>query len=426
MATQMPSQFTPEQMNLMSKSSKPMNPDLQSKQSLLDQYKALVQQKQDSNNHLGILTGANKVAQAIASGYGAKIDDGSEMVNQLRKNNDLPLEGFLGQSKAIQLQNEMETNDPNSAISGFARENALNAIKRLNPNLTPEQIKDYETRFSAMTAQQLEKAGFKGSAGTLTPYQQQMMEIYKQRIGNTKDSLDFKKGAQTEKISKEDSDLAQKMQKSLDTLSATSRSQLGKAANVTGAARQLDLLLASKPVEKFDNRDMQEMAIITNNLLTNGQTSAAGAIQKLVPKTFSGDTAKWLEFITNEPQSVEAQDFVKNFKNIADRERIAGDKALKTMLGSNVSAFYKLRERQPDVYQSILDNKMNLNTKLNDIYRNPDLLKEDNTAAPTPSTATTTSPPPPTTSQQPIIRKAKDGKMYKFDPVTKENLGEVK
>lgn len=427
-----PSQYTADDINSLMQSKKTnATPELESKQSLLDQYKALVQQRQDSNRGLGVLQGANQVAQAIASGYGAKIGDGSEAINQLRKDNELPIQGLLGQGKASDLQSEINANDPNSSISQFSRKQALNILKRQDPNMTPEQYKDFEDKFSNMTAKEIEALSkgnnsiLRGGSAQLTPYQQQMMEIYKQRIGNTKDSLDFKKGAQTEKISKEDSDLAQKMQKSLDTMGATSRSQLGKAANVSGSARQLDLLLHSKPVDKFDNRDMQEIAIITNNVLTNGQTSAAGAIQKLVPSTFAGNTGKFLEFITNEPQSVDAQEFVKNFKNIADRERVAGDKALKAMLGTNIAAFYKLRERQPEIYQNIIDNKMNLNTRLNDIYRDPDILKHD-TSTTEAINAEAQKTNPEATTQAPIIRKAKDGKMYKFDPITKENLGEVK
>lgn len=344
-------------------------------QSLLDQYRQLMKQQQEAKQNLNYNMAGNQIAQAIASGYGAKIGDGSEQLNQLRKQTELPMEEFMGQQKVAGLKNDLEINDPNSDISAFAREQALQAMQRLNPNMTPEQVEKLKGQFESMTAKQLEQAGFKGLGG-MSEYQRNMLEMQKQRLGYLGDNLNFKKEAQSAKLSKEDSDLAQKMQKSLDAMTASGRTELGRLSRVASSARQLDLMLTNKKPEDFDNRDMQELAIITNSMLSGGQTTAVSAINKLVPKTFGGDTARFLEYIQNQPQSADAQDFVKSFKKIADREKISSDLGLRKILGSNVNAFYKLRETQPDVYQNIIDSKLNLNSDLNNIYGDKNILKK--------------------------------------------------
>lgn len=133
---------------------------LKKRESLLEEYKRLVQNKQDNNRTLDLLTGGNQIAQAIAFGYGGKIGDGSEAVNQLRKSTDLPVEAYLGRTKALEVENEVQMNDPDSDISKFARENAIAYARKagLDEN-TVEQLQD-------LSAKQLEKLGFKAQVST--------------------------------------------------------------------------------------------------------------------------------------------------------------------------------------------------------------------------------------------------------------------
>lgn len=176
--TSIPQQDTSNDINSLIQSKQGnVSSELQSKQSLLDQYKALVQQRQDSNQGLGVLQGANQVAQAIASGYGAKIGDGSEAINQLRKDNELPIQSLLGQGKASDLQSEINSNDPDSSISQFARKQAINILKRQDPNMTPQMVSEIEKQVSGMTAKEIEgltkgnSSILKGGIATPRPYQ---------------------------------------------------------------------------------------------------------------------------------------------------------------------------------------------------------------------------------------------------------------
>jgi hypothetical protein len=128
-------------------------------ESLLEQYKNLMQQRQDRNRDLSLVQGGNQIAQAIASGYGAKIGDGSEHLNQLRKDADMPVEQLMGQEKVAGVKNSLEMNDATSDISKFAQERAMASATKMG--MKPETI----SSLSGLTAKQLEQIGlFKADA----------------------------------------------------------------------------------------------------------------------------------------------------------------------------------------------------------------------------------------------------------------------
>lgn len=92
---------------------------------------------------LNALQAGNVIAQAIASGSGAKIGDGSELVEAMRKQSDQPIKDYA-------MNIEDEENNPNSDISKFMREQAYATLKKLNPE------KQYD--LEKMSAAQLKKA----------------------------------------------------------------------------------------------------------------------------------------------------------------------------------------------------------------------------------------------------------------------------
>jgi hypothetical protein len=132
------------------------------KESILEQYKKLMKKRQDNNQTFDMMAGGNKIAQAIASGYGAKIDDGSDIVKGLKDSAKLPEEALLGQSKAADTQNELELVDPNSDISKFARERAIAYAKKAG--MSEETVQKLES----LSAKQLEKLGMFKATNTDT------------------------------------------------------------------------------------------------------------------------------------------------------------------------------------------------------------------------------------------------------------------
>lgn len=110
-------------------------------QSLLEQYQA---QRNASQGNLNTLRGVNKVMQAMATGYGGKIDDGSEMVDALEKQLDQPTKDYAARIAD-------EENQPNSDISKFMRQQAYAILKKISPDT------DYAGKLENMSANQLKK-----------------------------------------------------------------------------------------------------------------------------------------------------------------------------------------------------------------------------------------------------------------------------
>lgn len=110
--------------------------------SLIEQYNKLMEERKASNRNLGLQQGMNQIAQAVANGYGAKIGDGSEALNQLRKDNELPTEQFLNQGKVAGLKKDISTNDPNSDISKYYRYQVMKKMKEQNPTADLNQFND--------------------------------------------------------------------------------------------------------------------------------------------------------------------------------------------------------------------------------------------------------------------------------------------
>lgn len=111
----------------------------------------------DADKNANYLAAGNKLAQSMAMKYGGKIDDGMDLVNQLKKSNALPVEQYKdlvkNQSDQYNLDYESEMNDPQSDISKFSREQAKAKLKTLGMN------EETAAQLDNMTAKQLEKLG---------------------------------------------------------------------------------------------------------------------------------------------------------------------------------------------------------------------------------------------------------------------------
>lgn len=119
----------------------------------ISKYKQLLDEYKSKNTGLAMLQGGNQIAQAIASGYGGKIGDGSDSVKMLQGQLQDPL-------KEIQSEDAATMADPNSDVSKMYREQAYAVLAKLNPK------KDYSGQLENMSASQLLKLpGVKNSLG---------------------------------------------------------------------------------------------------------------------------------------------------------------------------------------------------------------------------------------------------------------------
>lgn len=330
----------------------------------LSKYQNLLNNYNSNNRNLGMLQGGDQIAQAIASGYGGKIGDGSEAVKSLQTMNRNPLDQLAEADSA-------QATDPNSDVSKFSREQAAKVMSMRNGQVDPELLSKYQNQFSGMTAAQLEKLGFKGAnAGMISPYQQMMIDVAKGKLENQKqflaqgaDRLDLSKtkigNTQDTVLSKE----GQNLGKAIDSMDKTTRNGFGKAAASLMASTELETLIKAKPIEKLDSRDMEEVARIVNNMLTGGNVSAASSIQALVPATYVGDFAHFMEKIKNEPQSVDAQEFVKNYAKLAQKQKTKSMTDIDAIMKSRLPEFYRFKKEKPEEFNAIVNAKIGaLNT----------------------------------------------------------------
>lgn len=126
----------------------------QSVPSQLSKYEELLGAYKNKNTNLNYLQAGNQIAQAIASGYGAKIGDGSDAVKMLRDQNIDPL-------KQLQEEDASEMTDPSSDVSKLYREQAYSILTKLNPG------KNYDGALENMSASQLLKLpGLKNALGS--------------------------------------------------------------------------------------------------------------------------------------------------------------------------------------------------------------------------------------------------------------------
>ncbi len=119
--------------------------------SLLEQYQAQRQSKQDGLNGL---RGMNQIIQGMASKYGGETGDGSEAINALESQLDQPTKDYKAR-----IDNEMD--EPNSDISKFMRQQAYAILKKLSPETS------YDGKLENMSANQLQKLpGMKNALGS--------------------------------------------------------------------------------------------------------------------------------------------------------------------------------------------------------------------------------------------------------------------
>ena len=108
----------------------PVNPQVSNYENILKQ---LQDKRKDNNLTVNMARAGNQIAQALASGYGAKIGDGSENLNAIERSNNQEVSDYHEQIK-----NQMD--DPASAISKYYRLQTLKSLKEQDPKADLSQF----------------------------------------------------------------------------------------------------------------------------------------------------------------------------------------------------------------------------------------------------------------------------------------------
>lgn len=234
-------------------------------QSKLSKYQQLLNQYNEGNRNLGLLAGANKIAQGFAAGAGGKIDDNMDQIKMLQGMNQEPL-------KKLQAEDAATMMDPSSDISKYYREQAYVILKKLNPE------KDYSGVLENMSASQLQKLPGMKNIGQQAP----MEWMASDRVDSKGIPLRFNR-------------------------------RTGEWSRPDGS-----ILRADEPTF----RDIARRDALTGNY---GYVSAGGGMQ-VVPTHYENAPAKPVDEKTGKPQEVTYADFgkaapeqLKEFNKIRDQ-----------------------------------------------------------------------------------------------------------
>lgn len=104
----------------------------------------------------------------------------------------------------------------------------------------------------------------------------------------------------------------------------------------------------------LDPREMEELAIGLNAILSGSNYGAQRQVQALVPKTAIGDANKLLEWIGNNPRGTGQQSFVARMLNDTSRERDTMKKQIKRDQFSRMGEFSDVEDTLPGKWKNLI------------------------------------------------------------------------
>lgn len=129
----------------------------------------------------------------------------------------------------------------------------------------------------------------------------------------------------------------------------------GLASQKFNRAEGLESLASAFPDANLDSRQIEELAIGLNSMLSGSNTGAQQQVQSLVPKTIYGDANKLKEWLVNEPTGTNQQEFVKRLLGTIQREKSTASDQIKREQLSITPSFADLEKSNPQEFYDILE-----------------------------------------------------------------------
>jgi hypothetical protein len=109
-------------------------------------------------------------------------------------------------------------------------------------------------------------------------------------------------------------------------------------------------------MRNLDSRQMEELAIGLNSMLSNSSSSAASQVEALVPKTVMGNVSKLKEWLTNDPTGTNQTAFVSRMADTVAREKQIAAQQVQKAQRQRLAAYSNLKKASPEDYQHILSS----------------------------------------------------------------------
>lgn len=128
----------------------------------------------------------------------------------------------------------------------------------------------------------------------------------------------------------------------------------GVSKQVFDRAERMETLANAYKDGNLDSRQIEEMAIGLNAMLSGANTGASEQVKSLVPRTIVGNTQKFKEWLTNDPQGLQQQAFVQRMLGSIGREKAtAGDQMKRTQF-QRIARYADLENKDRDGFENTL------------------------------------------------------------------------
>ena len=122
-------------------------------------------------------------------------------------------------------------------------------------------------------------------------------------------------------------------------------------------AERLQSLAAAYPDNNLDKRQIEELAIGMNAMLSGANSGAQEQVKSLVPSSIMGNAEKFKEWFTNDPTGTNQQEFVKRMLGSIDREKSTASDQIKRTQLQRTAGYEDLEKSNPDAFYSVLQSR---------------------------------------------------------------------
>lgn len=158
-----------------------------------------------------------------------------------------------------------------------------------------------------------------------------------------------------EKIQKEIDARFIKLGEALDP-SKQRQGSFGVSKQVFDRAERLESLASALPDGNLDRRQIEELAIGLNSMLSGANTGAQEQVKALVPQSIWGNAQKLTEFLTNNPTGTQQQAFVQRMLGSIAREKQTANSQMNRTRFSRIASYADLEKKNPDMFNEVLQS----------------------------------------------------------------------
>jgi hypothetical protein len=151
-------------------------------------------------------------------------------------------------------------------------------------------------------------------------------------------------------------DRLSKLSQSLDP-SAMTRGPFSISKSIIDRAdrlRTLDEYVNNYQQGNADSRQIEELAIGMNALLSGSNTGAQKQVESLVPKSAMGNATKLAEWLKNEPTGTNQQAFVQRMMGTVENEKKTAENQIKKTRYSRIAQFDDVKDADPLKWENVL------------------------------------------------------------------------